>query len=149
MDFSDAAVLTLYLLPDVNARLQPVILEEMEPGTRVVSHAFDMGDWYPDEMDVVQGKRIYLWHVPAKVSGQWELNTPDDEPVRLTLSQDFQVIEGYAIVNGQAVNLEEPKLLGRDISFAIGSDRYHGTVDGDTMSAVDGDGVQGWHARRL
>lgn len=65
-DFSKATVLTLYLLPDVNLKLKPKILEEMKPGSRVVSHAFTMGDWEPDEHIIIDGKNVYLWIVPEK-----------------------------------------------------------------------------------
>lgn len=65
-DFSKASVLTLYLLPDVNLKLKPKILDEMKPGSRVVSHAFSMGDWEPDEQITVDGKNIFLWTVPEK-----------------------------------------------------------------------------------
>ena len=65
-DFSKANVLTLYLLPDVNLKLKPKILEEMKPGSRVVSHAFDMGNWKPDKRISVDGKTVYLWIVPEK-----------------------------------------------------------------------------------
>ncbi len=66
MDFSDATVLTLYLLPDVNLKLRSKILNDLKPGTRIVSHAFDMGDWVPDDSVVVDGSRIYFWTVPAR-----------------------------------------------------------------------------------
>ncbi len=65
-DFSKASVLTLYLLPDVNMKLRPKILSEMRPGSRVVSHAFNMGDWKPDQELTVDGRKIYLWVVPSK-----------------------------------------------------------------------------------
>ena len=65
-DFSKASVLTLYLLPDVNLKLKPKILKEMKPGSRVVSHAFDMGDWQPDKQITVAGKTVYLWIVPER-----------------------------------------------------------------------------------
>lgn len=65
-DFSKATVVTLYLLPSVNMKLRPILLQQLEPGTRIVSHAFDMGDWEPDEMQVVDGTKIFLWTVPAK-----------------------------------------------------------------------------------
>lgn len=65
-DFSKASVLTLYLLPDVNLQLMPKIFEEMKPGSRVVSHAFDMGDWKPDKQITVDNKLVYLWTVPEK-----------------------------------------------------------------------------------
>lgn len=65
-DFSKANVLTLYLLPDVNLKLKPKILKEMKPGSRVVSHAFDMGDWKPDKQISVDGRTVYFWTVPDK-----------------------------------------------------------------------------------
>lgn len=65
-DFSEATVVTLYLLNSLNARLRPTLLEQLEPGTRVVSHAFDMGDWEPEEVRTVDGATVYLWIVPEK-----------------------------------------------------------------------------------
>ena len=66
-DFSEATVVTLYLLPEVNAKLRPKLLSELKPGTRIVSHAFDMGDWKPDQTLNVEGKTVYYWVVPEKV----------------------------------------------------------------------------------
>ena len=66
VDLSGASVITMYLLPDVNLKLKPHILSQMKPGSRVVSHAFDMGDWKPDKTERVDGRTIYLWTVPAK-----------------------------------------------------------------------------------
>ncbi len=63
MDLSDATVVTLYLLPELNLRLRPKLLA-LRPGTRIVSHAFDMGDWKPDRVEHVDGKTVYLWTVP-------------------------------------------------------------------------------------
>jgi SAM-dependent methyltransferase len=63
VDFSDATVVTLYLLPDLNLKLRPKILA-LRPGTRIVSHAFDMGDWKPEVEEVVDGKTVYFWTVP-------------------------------------------------------------------------------------
>lgn len=65
-DFSEASVVTLYLLSTINMKLRPILLKQLKPGTRVVSHAFDMGDWEPDETRMVNGTRIYLWTVPEK-----------------------------------------------------------------------------------
>ena len=65
-DFSKADVLTLYLLPSVNEKLRPVILNELKPGTKVVSHAFDMGDWEPEKTIEVNGSKLYLWTVPER-----------------------------------------------------------------------------------
>lgn len=65
-DFSEATVVTLYLLPAVNLKLRPILLEQLKPGTRIVSHAFDMGDWKPEQTKEVNGSTIYFWTVPAK-----------------------------------------------------------------------------------
>lgn len=66
VDLSGASVVTMYLLPDVNLKLKPHILSQMKPGSRIVSHAFDMGDWKPDKVERVDGRTVYLWTVPAK-----------------------------------------------------------------------------------
>jgi hypothetical protein len=66
VDLSGASVVTMYLLPDVNLKLRPNVLSQMKPGSRVVSHAFDMGDWKPDKTERVNGRTIYLWTVPPK-----------------------------------------------------------------------------------
>lgn len=65
-DFSEATVVTLYLLSSLNEKLRPILLEQLQPGTRVVSHAFDMGDWEPEEVRTVDGATVYLWTVPEK-----------------------------------------------------------------------------------
>ncbi len=72
IDLRPATVVTLYLLPEVNLKLRPKLLKELRPGTPVVSHSFDMGDWEPEQTVTVQDSTIYLWHVPARVSGRWE-----------------------------------------------------------------------------
>ena len=68
VDLSAASVVTMYLLPDVNLQLRPNILSQLKPGSRVVSHAFDMGDWKPDRTERVEGRTVYLWTIPAKGS---------------------------------------------------------------------------------
>ncbi|HWP24417.1 MAG TPA: methyltransferase domain-containing protein [Candidatus Binatia bacterium] len=66
VDLSGASVVTMYLLPDVNLKLRPALLSQLKPGSRVVSHSFDMGDWKPDKVERVEGRTIYLWTIPAK-----------------------------------------------------------------------------------
>ncbi|MBD2678265.1 MULTISPECIES: cyclopropane-fatty-acyl-phospholipid synthase family protein [Nostoc] len=66
-DFSEATVVTLYLLPEINERLRPILLKQLKPGTRIVSHAFDMGEWKPDQTLNVEGKTVYYWVVPKEV----------------------------------------------------------------------------------
>lgn len=77
-DLKDATVVTLYLLPEVNLRLRPKLLSELQPGTRVVSHSFDMGDWKPQKTVTVQpgGQRLYLWTIPAKNTQSSPAATP-------------------------------------------------------------------------
>ncbi|MBP2675371.1 MAG: hypothetical protein H6Q84_2211 [Deltaproteobacteria bacterium] len=102
-NFRNATVLTMYLLPEVNLDLRPRILFELRPGTRVVSHDWDMGDWEPDERRVIPTyektvwplteSRVYLWIVPARVAGYWRgtLVGPDgEEPVVIEFAQRFQ-----------------------------------------------------------
>ncbi|MFN6538147.1 MAG: class I SAM-dependent methyltransferase [Nostoc sp. EkiNYC01] len=66
-DFSEATVVTLYLLPEINLKLRPKLLKELKPGTRIVSHAFDMGDWKPQQTLNVEGKSVYYWVVPKEI----------------------------------------------------------------------------------
>lgn len=148
-DISDADVLTMYLLSSVNYRLRPVILESMKPGTRVVSHAFDMREWEPDETDTVGNSTIYLWIVPANVGGRWELTTADDSRIDLHLMQRFQDVQGDARINDSAASFANASLRGDRISFTVAGEEYQGRVDGDRIVPAEGDETQGWHARRL
>ncbi|SDM81143.1 Methyltransferase domain-containing protein [Geoalkalibacter ferrihydriticus] len=98
MDFSAASVLTLYLLPDLNLRLRPELFRQLRPGTRVVSHAFHMEDWTPDEEARVGRHDIYFWVIPANVSGRWTWRMPadsEDELYELELEQKFQQVSGF------------------------------------------------------
>jgi SAM-dependent methyltransferase len=149
-DFSDATVLTMYLLQSINVRVRPIILERMAPGTRVVSHAFDMGDWEADQHEVLDGRNIYLWIVPARVEGRWQLNVPDGKEIIVSLTQNYQQIEGSAIVDGAPTALTDSSVHGDELRFTIGSERYVGKVEGDTVTPVqNSDATQDWHARRL
>jgi len=65
-DFHEATVVTLYLLPDLNVKLMPRLMEQLKPGSRIVSHQFDMGQWRPDKKVELNGRTIYLWTIPAK-----------------------------------------------------------------------------------
>ena len=86
VDFSKADVLTLYLLPSLNVKLRPTILK-MKPGTRVVSHAFTMDDWQPDQTESVEGRVAYMWIVPASVEGTWRWNvTPSRSAIASCVS---------------------------------------------------------------
>ncbi|HEX2493925.1 MAG TPA: class I SAM-dependent methyltransferase [Steroidobacter sp.] len=135
-DFSDATVITLYLLPELNMRLRPTILR-MKPGTRVVSHSFLMDDWEPDERSTTEDGQAYLWIVPAKVDGAWTFRREGNRKDRFTvrLQQAFQEISGSA-GNDQ---LMDAKLNGSEIAFSFpekgGATRVEGRANGDRIEA--------------
>ena len=139
-DFTQATVLTMYLLPSLNMRLRPQILA-MRPGTRVVTHAFNMEDWEPDESSDVDGRRVYFWVVPANIAGRWAVELSGgsgSEKVSLNFDQKFQKIEGVAYLGSVLAGLREPKLSGFRISFAYVDSRgvrrdFTGRVTGATM----------------
>jgi len=148
-DFSEATVLTLYLLPDVNLKLRPTILN-MKPGTRVVSHAFTMGDWRADNQDTVDGETLYFWTVPAKIAGTWEWKVGQDS-YRVELSQQYQVITGTLYGPGGQSQLLNTVLKGEDFRFDASVPRgaapvtmhFGGKVTGDTLTGtVDFAGAQ-------
>lgn len=125
-DFSEATVLTLYLLQSVNLELRPKILRTLKPGTRVVSHDFSMKDWEADKFTEVELERrthdIYFWIVPANVSGTWKWNSSQgSEKVEylLQLEQQFQKIEGTLHVNGSALSIEQAELVGDKLQFNV------------------------------
>ena len=115
-NFSDATVVTMYLLPGLNMKLRPTLLG-MRPGTRVVSHSFNMEDWEPDETSSMDGRRAYLWIVPANVMGGWSVEL-GGERAELTLEQKFQKLEGYVQLGPIHAGLREARLRGFQISFA-------------------------------
>ena len=139
MDFKEASVLTMYLLPEVNLKLRPKILDEMKPGSRVVSHAFTMGDWQPDKHEVVDSRNIYLWIVPAKVAGSWTWQVGGDT-YKADLKQQYQMASGtLTLPGGRQVPVESPVLSGENLSFAAtvpGTSaplRFSGKVAGTTI----------------
>jgi hypothetical protein len=115
-DFSQATVITMYLLPGLNMKLRPQLLS-MRPGTRVVSHSFNMEDWEPDEIASLDGRRAYFWVVPANVQGSWTLEAAGQKN-ELALEQVFQKITGYVALGALHAGLREPLLSGFDIAFA-------------------------------
>lgn len=140
----DADIVTLYLLTSVNQRLRPKLLTELRPGARVVSHAFDMGDWAPDGQAVVDEKQIYLWIVPAVVGGDWRL-IADGREIALSFEQRFQRLSGLAA--GTPI---DSSLRGAKLFFRLGGREYHGLV-GDRTIIPDPtfpESAQGWRAER-
>jgi Methyltransferase domain len=148
-DFSQATVITMFLLPDINLKLRPKILE-MKPGTRIVSNSFTMGEWKADEEATVKdGCASYctalLWIVPAKVEGTWKI--PQGE---LTLKQNFQMVSGTIKSGNVAAPIANGRLKGDQISFTAGSAEYSGQVSGNTIegSIKSGGTDTNWTASR-
>ena len=117
-DFRQATVLTLYLLPSLNLKLRPTILN-MKPGTRVVSHAFTMDDWQPDQVDSSEGRTAYMWIVPAKVGGTWRVEIAGGPRYEATFIQQFQNIGGSAKADSKPVQFSSGKLRGDTLTFAV------------------------------
>jgi hypothetical protein len=116
-DFSQATVITLYLLPALNMKLRPTILS-MRPGTRVVSHSFSMEDWEADEISTLDGRRAYFWMVPANVMGSWNLDAGGQKH-ELALEQTFQKVSGTVALGPIHAGLRDARLRGANIAFAF------------------------------
>lgn len=155
-DFSEATVVTLYLLPNLNLKLRPTLLD-MKPGTRVVSNSFNMGDWEPDEKlgpDYTVG---YYWVVPAKVAGTWQFRGEEIRDGELVLNQKFQNIGGTLTSGGKSQPILAPELMGDSLSFRflnevgqhrlvnikVAGDRMVGEVlETDPIGAVTGERIK-------
>jgi SAM-dependent methyltransferase len=152
-DFSKATVITLFLLPELNVKLRPTILD-MKPGTRVAANSFDMGDWKPDQIARVSGDcqswcTAFLWIVPAKVAGTWKFAQPGNG--ELTLTQHYQTLSGTLSQNGKSRAISLAKLDGDRISFYVAGTQYRARVSGsgDTMEGTAGAAKSPWRASRV
>ncbi len=147
-DFSQATVITMFLLESINLKLRPQILN-LKPGTRVVSNSFTMGEWTADQTATVEGKdcgdysTTYFWIVPAKVEGTWIL--PQGQ---LTLKQSFQTFSGELKSSTNLLPVTNGKLSGDLINFSVGSIKYTGRVSGSTMQGTyeSGGSTTQWNA---
>jgi len=148
-DLSEATVITMYLLPRVNLTLRPRLLD-LKPGTRLVSHDFDMDDWKADQSirittnDKFFGSGgdsdIYFWVVPAKVAGAWQIRmsvSGKERTYLINLTQKFQQISGTANVEGRSVPLRDARLRGAELSFAFTADVGGSSVSHDFRGRVE------------
>jgi SAM-dependent methyltransferase len=146
-DFQEATVVALYLLPELNMQLRPTLLKDLKPGTRVVSHEFDMYDWQPDKMGRLGRNKYYFWVIPADVAGKWRWSFPSakgGEPFVLSLIQKFQDIDGLITTPVKTVAPLEAYLVGNRIGFVLRYQpsgkpvemRFSGRVAGNTMSGI-------------
>ncbi|MFC1814493.1 SAM-dependent methyltransferase [Thermodesulfobacteriota bacterium] len=150
-DIRDASVVTMYLLNEVNIQLRPKLLAELKPGSRIISHDFDLGEWRPDKMvhlDIGKSYQddtiLYLWFVPARVAGRWHWNLSslgENQPFDLELNQSYQNING--VVKNRSYNLQifDADLKGDRIQFSLFAkvdermirQDYKGRVQGNTI----------------
>ncbi len=138
-DFSKATVITMYLLPELNLRLRPKLLE-MKPGTRLVSHAFTMGEWEPDEQATIEGRNAMLWIVPAKTQGNWTLHSAanGNASYDVALTQEFQKLSGTVRQGQQSAKVEDGRVNGELVAFSFvdargGKQRFAGKVSANRM----------------
>jgi len=141
-DLSKAQVITMFLLPSINMKLRPKLLD-LKPGTRIVSNSFTMEDWTADETGNVTENctswcTALLWIVPAKVAGSWQM--PQGE---LKLTQQFQMLQGT--LGGATIS--DARLRGEEITFSAGGVKFTGTVSGNTMKGTASSGGA-WSATR-
>jgi hypothetical protein len=145
-DLSKATVITMFLLPDINLRLRPKILD-LKPGTRIVSNTFTMEAWTADEVatvgeDCTSWCTALFWIVPAKVAGTWTTSGGG-----LTLTQEFQMVSGTMKQGAASVPVSEGRLRGDEITFAVAGVVFKGKVNGDTMQGTNDKGAS-WTATR-
>lgn len=174
-DVHRATVMSIYLLPEVNLMVRPKLLRELKPGTRIVSHDYDMGEWKPDAQFKLEapGKtvgrdpvsKVFYWVVPANVTGEWSATvrtSPKPQEITLRLAQKFQFAEGSIEAGDSRLPLEGVKLVGPQLTFearlpsAAGSatvQEFSGRVVGDsiegTLKTAPNERAIAWRARRV
>ena len=145
-DIREATVMLIYLFPDINIRLRGKFLGEMKPGSRLVSNAFDMGEWRPDNSAVIGGQRVYFWVIPANATGRWKWNSTGGRQGAfvLEMEQRYQEIRGALTQEGQQSALADAKLTGDRITFRIEQDaggrktarEFAGTISGNSITGT-------------
>ena len=166
-DLKSATVVTLYLLPRLNVQLRPKLFAELKPGSRVVSHAFDMGDWQADSVQSLSGRTVYYWVMPAKVEGTWTLTAPAGGSTRtydLKLEQTYQRLTGTASASGRTLSVEAARVAGDSVTFTLNDTaggsgagaqhrmRFAGRLTGGTLAGTvtsEGEDAAGqWRATK-
>lgn len=149
-DLSKATVITMFLLPEINLKLRPKLLE-LKPGTRVVSNTFTMAEWEPDyevttEENWNSWNTALMWIIPAKVEGEWNLGGDI-----LTINQEFQMVYGKLTAGTRSYNIKDGRLRGAEITFKVNDKLYNGKVLSDKKmegTVKDSTGERRWSATR-
>jgi SAM-dependent methyltransferase len=160
-EIGEATVLFIFLFPDVNLRLRPKLLSDLRPGTRVVSYCHHMERWLPDHCVRMRSNYLYLWVVPANMSGRWEGTVEPDgraPDIQLDLEQEFQKVSGRVSLDGKVFFVRSAPIDGDRFRFAgldgpAGDMALSGSVRGDEIKGMVRDGafpdhVRTWTARR-
>jgi hypothetical protein len=174
-ELADATVVTMYLLPAVNLKLRPRLLAQLKPGSRIVSHDFDMADWAPDAVQKLYAKEkygatggestVYLWLVPAQLAGRWtwELEIAGQRlRYELSAAQRFQQVDAQLRVDGRPRPVSDFRLRGDQVEFTVTTEikgstvrqRFSGRASGDSLAGSvvsSGPRLQGtgdWSAHR-
>ena len=155
VDVSPATVVTLYMLPDFNAKLRPILDRQLKPGTRVVSHDFDMGEWKPDQHReiAVPNKsygpplsQIYLWYVPANVAGTWRWQLTfggEAHAYEANIDQRFQALDAVILVDGGSAMLQNLSLRGELVDFTLVREMYGRRISHEFSGRIEGDSASG------
>ena len=160
-DLREATVVTLYLLPRLNVQLRPKLFAELRPGSRVVSHSFDMGDWIADSTQSIGGRMVYYWVIPANVEGTWALTGPvggANRTYELQLQQTYQRLTSRATSGDRPVSVEGARIAGDSVTFTLVDSaagagtpqrlRFAGRVSGGALTGSVAGGTGQWRATR-
>lgn len=168
-DFSKANVVALYMLTEINLRLRPIFFKNLNPGTRIVSHDYDMGKWKPDKEILIEDNwdvhAVYLWIIPANVTGTWAwsmLADSGNKRFTLNLDQSFQYVKGEAFENNELVpvSINGGKIDGITLTFTLEREKsgsrerlfFEGSViDHSIVGTVGTEGrekTRKWEAKR-
>ena len=154
-DIGVASVVAMYLFPGPMLQLRPQLFAELKPGTRIVSHEFDMGKWRPDAHLTVPvpdkphgppSSEVYLWIMPANAAGAWKWRSAEGTGIidtELELRQTFQVLDGSAVVGGRTARVEGGKMRGDEIRFVLVTGAGSSTMRREFRGRVDGDAIRG------
>ncbi|MBY0532738.1 MAG: methyltransferase domain-containing protein [Xanthobacteraceae bacterium] len=147
-ELKEASVVSMYLLTSINIRMRPKLLAELKPGTRIVTHAFNMGEWKEEHNESVNGYQVYLFIVPANVTGKWELSE-GERKIALDLKSEFTDLSGTATINGKSSDVKGGRITGTKIEFTIDVDgkpvKFEGNWDAGTIT---GTGAAKWTAKK-
>ena len=149
-DIREATVVTLYLLPQLNRQLRPKLFSDLRPGTRVVSHDFDMGDWQPDRVIHIPGATyehtVFYWIIPASVDGRWQMSVPTPTGERrygLRIQQRYQEVRGTVSAEREAILITNATLTGDLLRFSVITGIQGEEVQMSFDGRVSGDAIRG------